>query len=89
MDTDRIVISEPPLLHRSRVMNEMLDVAKYREKYPDLQKAFGDDWDAYVAHYLTHGAFEHRDSGTGFDPVDYLERYGDLKDRNRRCYTGC
>ena len=29
--------------------------------------------------YLTYGAFEHRDNGTDFDPVDYLNRYSDLQ----------
>ena len=66
-------------ISEGRQMNELIDIIEYREKYPDLQEAFGDDWDAYIAHYFSYGAFEHRDNGTDFDPVDYLNRYSDLQ----------
>ena len=66
-------------LAEGRVMNEMIDIVKYKAIYKDLQAAFGDDWDAYIEHYLRYGAFEQRDSGTDFDPVDYLKRYNELQ----------
>ena len=50
-------------LQENRVMNNRLDVVKYRNTYADLNAAFGDNWDAYVEHYLTCGEKEGRDSG--------------------------
>lgn len=54
-------------------------MVKYRESYTDLDKAFGDNWDAYVNHYFTFGAKEHRDTGTDFDLATYVEAYEDLQ----------
>ncbi|RAZ62275.1 vancomycin resistance protein, partial [Klebsiella oxytoca] len=61
-------------------MNGLIDVAKYREEYADLDAAFGDNWDAYLNHYLTYGAKERRDTGTDFNALDYAGRYEDLQD---------
>ena len=61
-------------------MNGLIDIVKYRDTYADLDEAFGDNWDAYLEHYLTYGAKEGRESGTGFNAVDYAERYEDLQE---------
>lgn len=58
----------------------ILDVAEYKRAYKDLQAAFGDDWDAYVDHYLTTGLYEGRDQGKLFDPWAYAEAYPDVKE---------
>jgi len=60
-------------------MNSLLNVANYRYQYPDLSKVYGDNWDAYVAHYVTSGALEGRDPGTEFNAVGYANKYADLR----------
>ena len=52
---------------------------EYRGQYADLEAAFGDDWEAYVNHYLTYGLQEGRDGGGEFDAASYANRYEDLK----------
>lgn len=47
--------------------------------YSDLAKAFGDDTDAYINHYLTKGVYEGRTKGVLFDPLVYAEAYRDIK----------
>lgn len=42
----------------------ILDIARYREHYPDLDAAFGDNWDLYVRHYFQYGIAEGRSDGT-------------------------
>lgn len=48
--------------------------------YPDLAAAFGNNWDAYLTHYLAFGAKEGRDTGTDFNALDYAGRYEDLQE---------
>ena len=38
-----------------RTSTALIDVQKYRAAYPDLDAAFGDNWDAYVNHYIKYG----------------------------------
>lgn len=40
--------------------NATFDVAAYRNKYADLQQAFGNDWKDYYMHYINYGAIEGR-----------------------------
>lgn len=61
-------------------MNGLLDVVAYRKNNADVEAAFGDDWDAYLNHYLTSGAKEGRNSGTAFDPMYYVARYEDVRE---------
>ncbi len=63
-----------------RVMNDLIDVKRYREAYADLDAAFGDDWDAYVDHYLTYGFKEGRNAFGEFDARYYFDTYADLRD---------
>ena len=42
-------------------VHKILNVEEYRKAYKDLQAVYGDDWDGYVDHYLTHGLYEGRD----------------------------
>lgn len=58
-----------------------IDLVKYRERYADLDAAFGDDMDAYLEHYLVFGVYEGREAfGTSFDARAYADRYPDLKE---------
>ena len=43
-------------------------VKKYKEAYPDLQAAFGDDMLAYYNHYFLYGMYEGRDFGGIWKP---------------------
>ena len=36
------------------------DVKKYKAKYKDLQKAYGNDWPKYYEHYCAYGKSENR-----------------------------
>ena len=60
-------------------MSPVFDVVAYREKYADLDVAFGDNWDAYVDHWFAFGINEGREDGTDFDPQLYAERYDDIR----------
>ncbi len=57
----------------------IVDVEAYKAAYSDLAAAFGDDWGAYIEHYLTFGVYEGRMEGALFDPITYAEAYGDIK----------
>lgn len=57
----------------------IINVEAYKAAYPDLAQAFGDNTDAYVAHYLTVGVYEGRTKGVLFDPLTYAEAYSDIK----------
>ncbi len=43
-------------------------VKQYKEAYPDLLAAFGDNYQAYVLHYLQFGMYEGRDFGGIWKP---------------------
>lgn len=60
-------------------VHKILNVQEYVNAYPDLQAAYGDNWDGYVDHYLTYGLYEGRDEGKLFDPWQYAESYPDVK----------
>ena len=60
-------------------VHKILNVQEYMNAYPDLQAAYGDNWDGYVDHYLTYGLYEGRDEGKLFDPWEYAEAYPDVK----------
>lgn len=67
-------------LSEGRKGSPVLDVAKYRASYADLDKAFGDNWEAYVDHYFKDGVNEeNRRKGVLLDPIVYGEKYRDLR----------
>ncbi len=59
--------------------NLIIDVEAYKAAYSDLEKAFGDDENAYIEHYLTIGVFEGRTKGVLFDPLAYAAAYSDVR----------
>ncbi len=61
-------------------VHKILNVEEYVKAYPDLQAAYGENWDGYVDHYLTYGLYEGRDEGKLFDPWEYAEAYPDVKE---------
>ena len=56
-----------------------LNVAAYREAYPDLEEAFGNDWDSYVQHYVAIGIKEGRSNFALFSPIPYADANPDVK----------
>ena len=50
-------------MNEGRQASEYFNVQTYRERYADLNAAFGDDWKSYFVHYLKCGKNEGR-SGT-------------------------
>lgn len=58
----------------------IIDVEAYKAAYSDLAAVFGDDWGAYIEHYLTYGVYEGRMEGVLFDPLAYAEAYSDIKE---------
>lgn len=65
-------------LKKNNQVDLIIDVDAYRASYDDLDKAFGDDSDAYIEHYLTMGIYEGRTKGVLFDPILYTEAYDDI-----------
>ena len=59
--------------------NLIINVEAYKAAYSDLEKAFGDDENAYIEHYLTIGVFEGRTKGVVFDPLAYATAYSDVR----------
>ena len=66
-------------------------VRAYRDRYQDLQSAFGTDWKKYYLHYIESGKKEGRDASvtaayaiTGYGGVDYssVYNYGDYTSMN-------
>lgn len=57
----------------------IIDVEAYKAAYSDLAAVFGNDWGAYIEHYLTFGVYEGRMEGALFDPLTYAEAYDDIK----------
>lgn len=67
-------------LTSEQINSYILNVEAYKQAYPDLAAAFGDDEQSYVNHYLTAGVYEGRTKGALFDPLTYAEAYGDIRD---------
>lgn len=54
------------------------DYSYYKNKYIDLQKAFGTNKDAYFKHFCTYGMKEGRQASSSFNVQNYKSRYSDL-----------
>lgn len=67
-------------LKESGAADLILDVEAYRSAYSDLEAVFGDNTEAYIAHYLTTGVYEGRTKGVLFNPLAYAEAYSDVKE---------
>ncbi len=80
-DADQeVVYSEVKLPSGRDWVKYVLDVEVYRNSHKDLQEAFGDNWDAYVDHWLNTGVHEGRTKGVLFDPFAYADAYPDVKE---------
>ncbi len=75
-----VVYSEVKLPSGRDWVKYVLDVEVYRNAHKDLQDAFGDNWDAYVDHWLNTGVYEGRTKGVLFDPFAYADAYPDVKE---------
>lgn len=51
----------------------------YRDKYKDLQDAFGGNYDKYIAHFVKNGMKEHRQAIATFNVDYYKANYEDLR----------
>ena len=52
----------------------------YRDKYEDLRKAYGDNYDKYIMHFVTWGMKERRIANKSFNVNYYKDNYKDLRD---------
>lgn len=59
-------------------VKDVLSTDYYAGKYKDLKAAYGNDKDAYVAHFLASGAKEGRVMNPILDVAAYRKAYGDL-----------
>lgn len=57
----------------------VFDVNYYKNRYPDLQKAFGNNYAAYLDHFLNYGMKEGRQASDTFDVKYYKNKYPDLQ----------
>lgn len=55
------------------------DVDYYYNTYPDLQAAFGYDYNALYNHYLQYGLREGRSGNEEFNCFNYMNNYADLR----------
>ncbi len=51
----------------------------YINKYGDLKRAFGNNDQAAIQHFVTYGMKEGRQASANFDVISYKNRYGDLR----------
>lgn len=51
----------------------------YRDKYEDLRKAYGDNYDKYIMHFVTWGMKEKRQAKSTFNVLIYKANYDDLQ----------
>lgn len=56
----------------------LFDLNYYMEKYPDLVKAFGTDYDKYIEHFVNNGMKEGRQASETFNLEYYKKKYPDL-----------
>ena len=59
--------------------SKVFNPKQYLSFYPDLQKAFGTNYQAATNHWLTYGISEGRRGSQVFDPKFYLGTYPDLQ----------
>ena len=55
------------------------DYTYYKNKYKDLQDAFGSNKGAYFKHFCTYGMKEGRQASSSFNVQNYKSRYSDLE----------
>lgn len=60
--------------------SDVFDINYYMNKYADLQKAFGTDYDKYLDHFIKYGMKEGRQAIETFDVATYMKSYQDLRD---------
>ena len=56
----------------------------YKAKYSDLKKAFGNDDEKYLEHFVNHGMDEARQASKNFNVQNYRNRYSDLKKKYKK-----
>lgn len=59
--------------------SDVFDYADYRAMNPDLNTAFGDNKELYIAHFVEHGMAECRGANARFNVNLYMENYPDLR----------
>lgn len=59
---------------------DVFDINYYMNKYADLQKAFGTDYDKYLDHFIKYGMKEGRQAIETFNVATYMKNYQDLRD---------
>ena len=65
-------------IKEGRCASSVLDLKYYLEQNPDLQKAFGTDYEAAYQHFITTGYQEYRKSSPLFDGQYYCDQYPDV-----------
>lgn len=60
--------------------NGIFDLNYYMSHNPDLQKAFGNDYDKYLEHFINYGMKEGRQASETFNLNYYKNKYKDLRD---------
>lgn len=60
--------------------SDVFDYADYRAMNPDLDAAFGDNKELYIAHFVEHGMAECRGANARFNVKLYFENYPDLRE---------
>lgn len=67
-------------VYEGRDYSDVFDYEYYYNRYPDLQRVLGKDYDALLRHFISSGMEEGRRGTEYFDVYNYMYRYSDLQD---------
>lgn len=59
--------------------SDIYSYSYYKSNNPDLAEVFGDNWQAYIEHYVEHGMAEKRIASKNFNIDAYIANYPDLQ----------
>ena len=72
-------IANPKIVYNGENYSAIYNFNYYCSKNGDLNKVFGDDDDAAIAHFVNYGMAEGRRASSGFDVKFYKDNNGDLR----------
>ena len=82
-------VAAPAYIYNGVDYGKVYNYEYYRNKYGDLNAAFGNNVRAYIAHFVNNGMNEGRQASENFRYDVYANRYGDLRaafGTNKRAY---
>lgn len=72
-------VGADPVVYNDINYSSVFNYDYYKGKYADLRKAFGNDFRAYIKHFVTNGMKEGRQASEEFNLEVYKSKYEDLR----------